>query len=229
VIGVSRIARDIGGRKRMERQLQYLAEHDWLTDLYNRRRLISELDACLAHTARYGRSGAVLVLDIDNFKFVNDSEGHDAGDRTLQSVAAVLGSRTRVTDFVARLGGDEFAIVLPAASEQEALKVASDVRLLLCERPTGPIKISVGISLFTPEQKITADDALVAADTAQYEAKERGGDQARVFSGEATGVLTWVERIRAALAEDRFVLYGQPIVDLHSGLVAYHELLIRML
>jgi diguanylate cyclase (GGDEF)-like protein/PAS domain S-box-containing protein len=229
VIGVSRIARDIGARKRMERELRYLADHDWLTDLYNRRRLIPELDACLRYAARYGHAGAVLVLNVDNFKLVNDSEGHEAGDRTLKVVAEVLGRRTRATDIVARLGGDEFAIVLPEATEEEALEVASDIRSLLCERPSGPIKVSVGISLFTPEQQITADDALVAADGAQYEAKERGGDQARVFSGQAAGTLTLVERIRAALAEDRFLLYGQPIIDLRSGEVAYHELLIRML
>ena len=228
VIGVSRIARDIGGRKRMERELRYLADHDWLTDLYNRRRLIPELDACLRSAARYGHTGAVLALDIDNFKFINDTEGHDAGDRTLKAVAEVLATRTRATDIVARLGGDEFAIVLPEATEEEALKVASDVCSLLRERPSGPIKVSVGISLFTPEQQITADDALAAADTALYEAKQHGGDQALVFSGHAGGV-TWVERIRAALAEDRFVLYGQPIIDLRSGVVAYHELLIRML
>jgi diguanylate cyclase (GGDEF)-like protein/PAS domain S-box-containing protein len=229
VIGVSRIARDIGWSKRMERELQYVAEHDWLTGLCNRRRLITELDRCLAYSARYGRAGAVLALDVDNFKFVNDSEGHEAGDRTLKSVAEVLDTRTRDTDVVARLGGDEFAIVLPEVTEQEALKVASDIRSLLCERRTVPIKLSVGISLFTPEQKITADDALVAADVAQYEAMEHGGDQARVFSGRAGGTLTWVERISAALAEDRFLLYGQPIVDLRTGQVAYHELLIRML
>jgi diguanylate cyclase (GGDEF)-like protein/PAS domain S-box-containing protein len=228
VIGVSRIARDIGGRKRMERELRYLADHDWLTDLYNRRRLIPELDACLKSAARYEHTGAVLALGIDNFKFINDSEGHDAGDRTLKAVAEALKTRTRATDIVARLGGDEFAIVLAEATEEEALKVTSDVRSLLRERANRPINVSVGISLLTPGQQITADDALAAADTALFEAKQRGGDQARVFSGHAGGV-TWVERIREALAEDRFVLYGQPIMDLRSGLVAYHELLIRML
>ncbi len=229
VTGVSRIARDIGARKRMESELRYLAEHDWLTGLCNRRRLLPELDACLGYAARYGHAGAVLVIDLDNFKLVNDSNGHEAGDRTLKAVAAVLQGRTRDTDLVARLGGDEFAILLPEATEQEALDVASDVRSRLCQRLNGPIKVSIGISLFTPTQKITADDALVAADVAHYEAKEHGGDQARVFSGRAVGTLTWVERIRAALAEDRFLLYGQPIVDLRSGAVAYQELLIRML
>ena len=229
VVGVSRIARDIGWRKRMEHELQYVAGHDWLTGLYNRRRLMPELDRCLGYAARYGRAGAVLALDIDNFKFVNDSDGHDAGDRTLKSVAAALVSERRDTDLVARLGGDEFAIVLPEATEKDALKVASDLRSRLRERPDGPIRLSVGISLFTPGQQITADDALVAADSAQYEAKEHGGDQARVFSGGTGGTLSWVERIRAALAEDRLLLYGQPIVDLRTGLVAYQELLIRML
>ncbi|MGD0453686.1 MAG: EAL domain-containing protein [Solirubrobacteraceae bacterium] len=229
LIGVSRVVRDIGPRLRMEHELQYLAEHDWLTDLPNRRHLIRELDRCLAYAARYRRAGAVLVLDIDNFKFVNDSEGHDAGDRTLKAVAEVLVARTRDTDLIARLGGDEFAIVLPEADEQDALKMASEIRLLLWERPSGPIKLSVGISLFAPDQKLTADDALVAADVAQYEAKEHGGDQAQVFYGRAAETQTWFQRIRAALAEDRLLLYGQPIVDLRTGRVVYHELLIRML
>jgi diguanylate cyclase (GGDEF)-like protein/PAS domain S-box-containing protein len=229
VTGVSRIARDIGERKRMEHELRYLAEHDWLTDLYSRRRLISELDACLVYAARYRRAGAVVVLDVDNFKRINDSEGHEAGDRTLRAVADVLKRRSRATDIVARLGGDEFAIVLPEATEQDALKFTSDICSLLRERSSAPIKVSIGISLFTPGEKITADDTLSAADIAQYQAKENGGDQACVFNGQAAGTLTWVERIRAALLDDRFLLYAQPIVDLRTGAVAYHELLIRML
>jgi len=230
IIGVSRIARDIGARKRMERELRHLAEHDWLTGLYNRRRLIPELDRCIAYARRYQRSGAVLALDIDNFKLVNDTKGHDAGDRTLKSVAEVLTRRARDTDIVAGLGGDEFAIVLPEATEEQALKFALDIRSLLCERAIGPpIYASIGISLFTPEQEITAGDALIAADIAQYEAKEHGGDQARIFDLRTAGTLKWVEQIRSALAEDRFVLFGQPIIDLRSDLVVGHELLIRML
>jgi diguanylate cyclase (GGDEF)-like protein/PAS domain S-box-containing protein len=215
VIGVSRIARDIRGRKRMERELRYLADHDWLTELYNRRRLLPELDACLTSAARHGRSGAVLAFDIDNFKVINDSEGHDAGDRTLKAVAEVLKARASATDIVARLGGDEFAIVLPEATEEDALNVASDVCSLLRDRVVRPIQVSAGISLFTPGQQITADDALAAADAALYEAKRHGGNQAHVFRGDAGGV-TGVEKIRAALAEDRFVLYGQPILDLQQ-------------
>ena len=230
ILGVSRIARNIGQRKRMERELRYQAEHNWLTGLYNRRHLIPELDRCIAYARRYQRSGAVLALDIDNFKLVNDTKGHDAGDRELKSVAEVLTRRARDTDIVASLGGDEFAIVLPEATEEEALKFASDIRSLLCERAIGPpIYASIGISLFTSEQEISAGDALLAADIAQYEAKEHGGDKAHVFDVRTAGMLTWVEQIRSALAGDRFVLFGQPIVDLRSDLVVGHELLIRML
>jgi diguanylate cyclase (GGDEF)-like protein/PAS domain S-box-containing protein len=230
VIGVSRVSRDIGERKNMQGELRYLAEHDWLTGLDNRRRLISELDRCLAYSRRYRFAGAALVLDIDNFKLINDNRGHDVGDRTLKSVAEVLVHRARETDIVARIGGDEFAIVLPQATEDEALKFASDIGSLLCERAIGPpISVSIGIGLFTPEQEITAGDMLAAADMAQYEAKEHGGDQARVFELSAAGALTWVDRIRSALDEERFVLFGQPIVDLRSDLVVRHELLIRML
>jgi diguanylate cyclase (GGDEF)-like protein/PAS domain S-box-containing protein len=229
VVGVSRFARDIGWRKRLEGELRYVGEHDWLTDLLNRRQLIVELDRCLAYAARYRRAGAVLTLDIDHFDFVNDSEGHDAGDRVLKSVAEILTSLTGDTDLTARLGGDEFAVVLPAASEQDALALAAEVRTQLGEQASGPIKLSVGVSVFTPGQKLTADDALVAADVAQYEAREHGGDRACVFRGRSPETLTWFQRIRWALAEDRLLLYGQPIVDLRTGLIAYRELLIRML
>jgi diguanylate cyclase (GGDEF)-like protein/PAS domain S-box-containing protein len=229
VIGVSRIARDNTWRKTMERELRYLAEHDWLTGLYNRRRLMSELERCLAYTRRYGRSGAVLAIDVDNFKLVNDSRGHDAGDKTLRSIAEALVQRTRDTDVVARVGCDEFALVLPEATEGEALQFASVIRSLVSSATRPPVTVSVGISLLTPDQELTADDALVAADIAQYEAKQHGGDRALIFDREAAGTLTWVERIRTALVEHRFVLLAQPIVSLQDGLVSHHELLIRML
>ena len=108
--------------------------------------------------------------------------------------------------------------------------VARDIRSVLCERQIGPpIMVSIGIALLTGEEEVAADDILTRAQIALYEAKELGGDQARVFTGQATGALTWVQRIRTALAEDRFVLYGQPIADLRTGRITHHELLVRML
>ena len=230
LIGVGTVVVDVTERKRAEMRLRHLADHDPLTGIFNRRRLIEELDRQLRYAARSGRSGAVLVFDVDHLKFANDTYGHATGDTILKAVAEVLQSRTRETDIVARHAGDEFTVILPEATDDDALLVARDIRELLGERQVSPpIMISAGVALFTGEEEITADEILVCADTALYEAKEHGGDQARVYRGQASGALRWVQRIRSALAEDRFVLYGQPIIDLQTGLIARRELLIRML
>lgn len=131
---------------------------------------------------------------------------------------------------VARLGSDEFAVLLPEATEDEALIVARYIRAALAERPLGPpILVSIGIAPLSGDEEVGAEDILGRAHIALYEAKELGGDQARIFTDQATGALTWVQRIRTALAEDRFVLYGQPIADLRTGRITHHELLVRML
>ncbi len=214
----------------MSSPLDHLAEYDLLTGVYNRSRLVSELDRQLSYSARYARTGALLTIDIDNFKASNDSFGRGAGDVMLKAVSEILQARARATDVVARLGSDEFAVILPEVSEQEALIVARDIRASLCERRLGPpIMASVGIALLTGDEEVAADDVLARAQIALYEAKELGGDQARIYTGQASGALTWVQRIRTALTEDRFVLYGQPIADLRTGRITHHELLVRML
>src|SRR5690349_2174722 len=185
----------------MDDPLEHLAEHDLLTGLYSRSRLVSELDRQLSYSARYSRAGALLSLDIDNFKLANDSYGRAAGDVMLKAVSEILRARARATDVVARLGSDEFAVILPEASEDEALIVARDIRAVLCERQLGPpIMASIGIALLTGDEEVGAEDILTRAQIALYEAKELGGDQARIFTGQATGALTWVQRIRTALA-----------------------------
>ncbi len=224
------IASDITERKQMQDRLRHLADHDPLTGVFNRRRLITELDRQLRYAARSRRPGAVLTFDLDNFKLANDSYGHETGDAMLRALADVLRQRARDTDIVARLGGDEFALVLPEATEAEALLVAADVRALLSERQIGPpIRTSIGIAPFDGDEQVTADELLARANTALYDAKEHGADQARIYIGQTSDVMTWAQRIRTALAEERFVLYGQPIVDLRTGHVTHHELLIRML
>ena len=221
---------DISERRDLESRLRELADHDPLTGIYNRRLLIGEVVRQLDYARRYRSAGAVLTLDLDNFKFANDTYGHATGDAMLKSVAEILTARTRDTDLVARLSGDEFAILLPKATQEGALQMASDIRSLLCERTIGPpIATSIGVATFAGDEEITADEILVCADIALYEAKEQGGDRAKLYTGQASGALTWVKRIRTALTEGRFVLYGQPIVDLRTGLVDRHELLVRML
>jgi diguanylate cyclase (GGDEF)-like protein len=169
-------------------------------------------------------------MDVDDFKFVNDTKGHEAGDRALRVVADALRKKASDTEFVARLGGDEFAVILPETDEAGAVAFACDIRALLAEESSrDPIRLSTGIALLTPDNELTADAALVAGDMAQYQAKENGGDRVEVYRGRVSGALTRVDQIRTALAEDRFILYGQPIVDLGTGKVVFKELLLRML
>jgi diguanylate cyclase (GGDEF)-like protein len=207
------------------------ADHDPLTDLYNRRRLTAELERLLAHATRYQHSGALLMLDLDNFKLVNDSYGHAAGDRVLKSVAKGLADRARETDVVARLGGDEFAVLLPEANLAQALAVAENLRDLIHEaQPELPMAIgaSIGVAVFEPDHRLGIDEVMAAADSALYTAKEQGKNCIEVYSGQARATLAWVGRIQEALREDRFVLYAQPLIDLRGGQIAHHELLLRM-
>jgi diguanylate cyclase (GGDEF)-like protein len=228
VVGFQGTIQDVTDRKRMEAQLEYQADHDPLTGLYNRRRFGDELERALRVARRYRRGGAVLMVDIDNFKMVNDTSGHAVGDRVLKGVAAAITTRTREADVFARLGGDEFAIVLPEGSVEDAKVLAEEIRdrARLVE---GAPKVSIGLAPFDGRETVIADDVLAAADMALYEAKELGRDRVAVYSGKAAGAMRWVEKIRTALHEDQFVLYAQPMVELKTGNVSHRELLIRMI
>jgi len=207
------------------------ADHDPLTELYNRRRLTTELERQLHHAARYRRSGALIMLDLDKFKIVNDSYGHAAGDRLLKSVAEVLSRRVRETDVVGRLGGDEFAVILPEADLAQALTLAESLRVLVKEIQSElPVElgVSMGVVVFHAAHRLSVDEAMVAADVALYRAKELGGDAVEVYSGQARAALSRAGRLQDALREDRLVLHAQPLVDLQSGHVARRELLLRM-
>jgi len=237
---------DISERKRFEGQLQYLADHDALTGLFNRRRFEAELERELVSSRRYDTGGALLVLDLDNFKYVNDSLGHAAGDELISAVGHALSHRLRTSDTVGRLGGDEFAVILPHASEEDALLVARGVLEVIrdsvaVEAEKGPRRTtaSIGVALFpSSDESIDAEELLVEADIAMYDAKEAGRDRLAIFRPESDrqekmeARLTWAERIRAALAENRFVLHAQPIVALNPDddpdARTSHELLLRM-
>jgi diguanylate cyclase (GGDEF)-like protein/PAS domain S-box-containing protein len=161
-------------RTAAEARLRHMAEHDALTGLFNRRRFEQELDRHIAHGRRYGMDGALLLLDLDDFKRVNDEFGHRAGDRVLTAVAVVLNHRLRESDIVARFGGDEFAVLMPVGGLAEATDLAELLGAAIrsdVPTPAGPLSASVGIALF--RDLSTADEVLSRADDAMY-AQKRG-------------------------------------------------------
>jgi diguanylate cyclase (GGDEF)-like protein len=173
---------DVSERYRYERQLAFLAEHDPLTGLANRRRFDQALQRHVEDCRRYGPRGAVLMLDLDHFKPVNDTLGHATGDQFLVQVAQVLAQRLRSTDLVARLGGDEFAVLLPhedkKGAELVAASVVSRIRATTGEfdDARGGVTVSVG-GVILEEVHESASDLLSAADAALYIAKNSGRNQ----------------------------------------------------
>jgi diguanylate cyclase (GGDEF)-like protein len=220
---------DLAPRREPKRHAPHLVGRDPLTGVCDRRRLFLEFDRILESAAHSGRSGAVLVIDVDHFNLTNRTYGHLAGDHLLITVGRVLSARLGEADILARMGGDEFVLVLPEADERRATRLALELRALLCERMTGPpVRVSIGIALFGGHERCSVDDMLVAADSAMFQAKRAGGDQAAVYPGHASRLTQRARALRAALDERRFVLHAQPILDLRSGRVASCELLIRM-
>ena len=239
-IGIQCISRDTTERRRAERQLTHLANHDPLTNLFNRRRFEEELDLQLARSRRDHTESAVLFLDLDHFKDVNDSEGHRTGDQLLQKVGRSLREGLRDVDVVARLGGDEFTAMLVNTNAAEAQRSADKILKSLAqdsfEMGGRVFKItgSIGIAML-PRHGNSAAELLSAADLAMYHAKEMGRNAACVFpeqddlQSQVSARVDWRMRISAALEEDRFRLYAQPILDLKTNTVTQHELLLRML
>jgi diguanylate cyclase (GGDEF)-like protein/PAS domain S-box-containing protein len=174
---------DVTEQRLAERRMRHLADHDPLTGLLNRRGFSAALQSQLAHTRRYGPSGALLMLDLDGFKAVNDALGHDAGDQLLVQVAQELRACLRETDAVARLGGDEFAIILPRETIEESTVVADKVITRLRERRLGTgapglpgVTASIGIAGFAGGHEV-GEDVLRDADLAMYSAKGAGRDR----------------------------------------------------
>jgi diguanylate cyclase (GGDEF)-like protein/PAS domain S-box-containing protein len=177
VIGAATIARDISARLRYQEQLQFLAEHDALTGARNRRRFERDLSDQVARARRYGEQAALLILDVDDFKRINDLHGHRTGDRALKEIAAALMRRLRETDVVARIGGDEFAVLLPYANESQAQVVAKSLQDAIAEcRVETPefahisVSASIGLVLIDGDTK-SEESAFAEADRAMYHNK----------------------------------------------------------
>ncbi len=225
--------------ERTEAELRYLADHDSLTGLLDRRRFRAELDQYVSFTARYGGQGAVMIVDIDGLKGVNDRFGHHAGDNLIRRVAAKMRERVRATDLIARLSGDEFAILMPQTDTTGALQLGEDLRAQVAEsaQPAAEAEsatISVGITMFGGKSDTAAEAVLVAADQAMYRAKEGGRNQIALFRDpdeprrDPARRQTTAARIRDALTDERLSLQTQPIRSLSSGGIERYELLLRM-
>jgi len=220
-------------RKRLEAHLMHLADHDPLTDLLSRRGFQAELYRQLAEAFRYDMRGALLFLDLDDFKRVNDDFGHAAGDQALNSVGALLRARLRDTDLLARLGGDEFAILLPHASQDQAQALAMQVleairhHAIPIQGRTVSVRASIGIASF-PDHGRSVNELLAAADAAMYRAKAAGGDRCFVYSPEIDR-MSENERPDALTAghpidSSRLLLYAEPVMDLRRNRISQYEL-----
>jgi diguanylate cyclase (GGDEF)-like protein/PAS domain S-box-containing protein len=228
---------DISERKELSARLEYVLDHDFLTGLFNRRRFHLELAQEAERVSRYGVKGAVLIIDLDNFKFINDTFGHSAGDELLKGVAGVLRHRVRRNDVVARVGGDQFAVLLPEVDADQALIVAAGIVKTLGQRVAvlGDQSIHVTASVgLAPFDHLSAVELLEIADLAMYEAKQAGRNRVAVHRPDRgprdkpPARPVGADLIRDALKEGRLLLYCQPILDLKRQEVCQYEILVRL-
>ncbi|MBV8518116.1 MAG: PAS domain S-box protein [Acidobacteria bacterium] len=234
--GMVCVVRDITERTYAEEQIKHLAYHDALTNLPNRLLFKDRLTVALSHAHRDDLRLAVLFLDLDRFKVINDSLGHNIGDSLLQAVAARVQACVRDSDTVARLGGDEFTVLLPRLHRSDdAVPVASKITEAIrhpfhIEGREFFITTSIGISLF-PEDGTDAETLIKNADTAMYQAKELGRDNYQLFNAhvnaKALQRIALEHGLRKVLTNDELAVHYQPIVDMRTGRITGMEALLR--
>jgi diguanylate cyclase (GGDEF)-like protein/PAS domain S-box-containing protein len=236
VAGAVIVFHDVSQSRAAALKMAHLAQHDFLTDLPNRALLTERLSQAIGLARRHGRQVALLFLDLDKFKEVNDSLGHAIGDQLLQSVAARLVASVRGTDTVFRQGGDEFVVLLSEIEQpQDAAHVAETLRVALAapHRIGGHalrVSLSIGISVY-PDDAGNADAVMRNADTAMFHAKASGHDNYQFYSNDmsarAVRELLVEGRLQRALRHGEFLLHYQPKIDLRSGAMTGAEALIR--
>jgi diguanylate cyclase (GGDEF)-like protein/PAS domain S-box-containing protein len=242
IIGVVLVLHDVSRERQYAAKLSYQASHDSLTGLINRAEFERRLGLALQSAAQMGRHHAVMYLDLDQFKVVNDTCGHAAGDQLMRQVSTLLQHCLREGDTLARLGGDEFGVLLENCPPEAALRIADKLRQTVTDFHFAwahlSFNIGVSIGLVNVEDGLfTLAEVMRAADTACYMAKENGRNRVQVYHPEDSeinirqGEMEWVGRLQKALDENRFVLYAQDIVrvNLAERAGTHCELLVRML
>jgi len=242
VIGAVLVFRDVTEMRGMAREMSYQATHDALTGLVNRHEFERRLNNLINTAKEHGHQHALCYLDLDQFKVVNDTSGHTAGDELLRQLATLLQDKIRDRDTLARLGGDEFGILLGECPLEHANRIAQDIcetirdfRFVWQEK-TFEVGVSIGMVILDADSESTAS-VLSAADEACYVAKDKGRNRVHIFQPDDAelqqkhGEMQWVPRIAHALTEDRFILYCQAILQTHDGheKSSHYEILIRLI
>ncbi len=241
VLGVVLVFKDVTEARRLAREAAHYATHDPLTGLVNRREFDRRLDHALASSKQYNTQHALCYLDLDQFKIVNDTSGHGAGDELLKRMARLLASEVRERDTLARLGGDEFGLLLDNCPLEKAVEIAENLAATV--RDSGfawderhfEIGVSIGLVPIAGQVE-TAEVLLSHADVACYAAKNRGRNRVHVYRADTSGAdpnhreILRVADMRNAMSENRFCLYQQPIWSLRADppRIVRHELLLRM-
>jgi diguanylate cyclase (GGDEF)-like protein/PAS domain S-box-containing protein len=240
VTRISGTARDITEQKAFQHQLSYHAEHDPLTGMFNRHYFQEELERTVARVARNGSDCALFYIDLDQFKYINDTIGHAAGDRLLIDVAALLTAHVREGDLLARFGGDEFTLLLYNIDQQDVLRAADNFRSLCDDYrfteddKSFTISCSIGIAMID-ETVTTAQELLSHADMACNTAKQQGRNRAKIYNPADLGKadmaadMNWASQVREMLEHDKFQLVYQPIVATDTGTINDYEVLVRMI
>lgn len=229
----------VSALRERDKKLWRMANHDPLTGLINRHRFSELLDEEIDRIAADGTMSALLFIDLDQFKYVNDTVGHAAGDRLLKSVARRLQDGVRETDIVSRFGGDEFLLLISKISKKDVDSICNELVKRMREYrflesgSSFTVPCSIGVALINDDH-CTATDLLAQADMACHYAKAQGRNRFHFFKASGSEMrqmvaeINWSQQIEAALREDLFVLRYQPIVDVHTGEPVFHEVLLRL-
>ncbi|MBV9619650.1 MAG: PAS domain S-box protein, partial [Gammaproteobacteria bacterium] len=238
VIGAVVVFHDVTKERRLKRALSWQASHDALTGLINRREFDSRLHAALLSAQRGEGAWALLYIDLDQFKLVNDTCGHQAGDRLLRDVTGLLQTRVRGSDTIARLGGDEFGVLLEACTLEQATRIAEAARQAIRDFRFvwGGSTLSVGASIGIVQIRAETENVasiMSAADIACYAAKDAGRNRIHVYGAEGVShrhrEMHWVARVTRAAEDNRLELFSQPIVALRESAAGpFHELTVRL-
>ncbi|HEX8403456.1 MAG TPA: EAL domain-containing protein [Duganella sp.] len=239
LLGAVVVFRDVSHERKLSKQLSWNASHDTLTGLINRREFEAQIANALHSAKQEGHVHALLYMDLDQFKIVNDTCGHSAGDLLLQLLAKMLQTEMRDSDILARLGGDELGVLLPHCPPDQALLMADGIRQsiknfrFVRDDHTFELGVSVGVVEINHHSK-SMSELLIAADQACYLAKERGRNRVHLYQesdlllARRQGEMQWVSRLNEAFEHQYFRLYAQPIVGLGCAPASHEEVLIRI-